>query len=327
MKPINKLQIHTEAKPLSTEAKLPILEKKALSLNQLKRGVAMDSLDSPSNTLIPSITSITVIPPNSKTLLSFALNTSISINTLNASSTNTLVTSALDCSSSSKTFKSFATNTLNSSSTNTLCTPSSANIFENSSTSSFTPFINNNIKNQSPRMRRLASKLSVIQISLDPPSPPRIASLGDFVDFYPDHIHHENLYMEKFHRVDDAFLLQVPRGSIGGMSDWDLGSQDLPRQCSPPPRRSSYTSTMTNSSTNEECGPNSSLFSLTNSYQSLLLSPLSGVSNAEGGILQRQRSSASSSYSRENTPPEFVYHQQMYENSARRSFSVLVWYF
>lgn len=136
---------------------------------------------------------------------------------------------------------------------------------------------------RSPRMRRLADQLSVIRISLDPPSPPPFESClqspTPTSEIPPSWKHFE---------YQSANLLQVPKT--------ETQPDDQPRT-SPPPRRCSYASTLSENS--------SVSFSLNASYQNLL-SP-SGYFTRRSQ--SRSTNSSNHSYSDDNeTPPnEFVF--------------------
>lgn len=137
---------------------------------------------------------------------------------------------------------------------------------------------------RSPRIRRLAEHLSVIRISLDPPSPPPFESClqspTPTSEIPPGwkHFEHQN--------IESANLLQIPKTET--MPD------DMPRS-SPPPRRCSYASTYSENSS----------ISLNASYQNLL-SP-SGYFTRRSQ--SRSTNSSNHSYSDDNeTPPnEFVF--------------------
>uniref|UniRef100_A0A1I8BAJ9 Uncharacterized protein n=1 Tax=Meloidogyne hapla TaxID=6305 RepID=A0A1I8BAJ9_MELHA len=90
----------------------------------------------------------------------------------------------------------------------------------------------------SPRMRRFAERLAVIQISLDPPSPPEFAlqSPDENQQRAPVPFWAQPGYENYFRPIEDSLLLQVPR-----LLDQD--DADPMRECSPPPRRCSYAST------------------------------------------------------------------------------------
>jgi hypothetical protein len=134
---------------------------------------------------------------------------------------------------------------------------------------------------RSPRMRRLASHLSVIRISLNPPSPP--PPMYEEQSPSPSFTLAVPAPWLQDHPIENSRLLQVPRG--------DQLCDEVPRQCSPPPRRCSYASTLSE---------NSSL-SLNTSYQNLL-SPFPVTNN-------NASRSSTHSYSDDNeTPPnEFLY--------------------
>ena len=130
-------------------------------------------------------------------------------------------------------------------------------------------------------MRRFADKLAVIKISLNPPSPPLITesecptpvAAGDIIPGFGDFL---------LPVINGNNLLQVPK------SDTD----EIERQCSPPPRRCSQTSTFSDNS--------SVSISLNASYQNLL-SP--GVQNSNRGRSASHRYSEGS-----DTPPnEFLF--------------------
>uniref|UniRef100_A0A914HA79 non-specific serine/threonine protein kinase n=1 Tax=Globodera rostochiensis TaxID=31243 RepID=A0A914HA79_GLORO len=158
---------------------------------------------------------------------------------------------------------------------------------------------------QSPRMRRFAERLAVIQISLDPPSPPEFALQSPPDEPPPSYnpFWMSPAYENYFRPIEDSLLLQVPRVSDGE------DAADLLRQCSPPPRRCSYASTLSE---------NSSSISLNTSYQSLLFSP-SGTDQPQhtqrshGYSRERSRSSTHCSEGESDTPPlptnevQFVY--------------------
>ncbi|KAL3090393.1 hypothetical protein niasHS_006845 [Heterodera schachtii] len=161
-------------------------------------------------------------------------------------------------------------------------------------------------QSQSPRMRRFAERLAVIQISLDPPSPPEFA-LQSPPDDPPPSFHPFWLspaYESHFRPIEDSLLLQVPK-----VNDCEDAPNPF-RQCSPPPRRCSFASTLSESSS----------ISLNTSYQSLLFSP-SGVDQTPhlaqrcpyGHSRRRSRSSTHCSEGEADTPPlptneaEFVY--------------------
>lgn len=144
----------------------------------------------------------------------------------------------------------------------------------------------------SPRIRRLASHLSVIQISLNPPSPPesQFYSPAEQDEKYSPWFSFEPHRQQFFRPIDDAFLLQVPR--LSDLGD-DGDSSAMVDRSSPPPRRCSYASTYSENSS----------VSLNTSYQSLLFAPHSPTSRSR---------TQSYSYSDDNdTPPTnesaFVY--------------------
>ncbi|KAH7704802.1 hypothetical protein AAVH_28003 [Aphelenchoides avenae] len=133
---------------------------------------------------------------------------------------------------------------------------------------------------KSPRMRRLAEHLSVIRISLNPPSPPPSPPLQ------PSPSPSSKLPASWLHEypISSSRLLQVPRV--------DPTPDEVPRQCSPPPRRCSYASTTSENSS----------ASMNASYQNLL-SPFISLHRSTS------RSSSAHSYSDDNeTPPnEMLY--------------------
>lgn len=94
-----------------------------------------------------------------------------------------------------------------------------------------------------PRMRRLASQLGSIRISLDPPSPPPVVDRR--------HSAAQQRQQQQLQVFFDVNHLQVP------------AENDVPRVSSPPPdRRSSYASTASDNS--------SITIPMSSSYQSLL---------------------------------------------------------
>ena len=139
---------------------------------------------------------------------------------------------------------------------------------------------------RSPRMRRLAEHLSVIRISLDPPSPPAFESClqspTPTSEIPPSWKHFEQ------QNIEISNLLQVPRA--------EATPEDIPRN-SPPPRRCSNASNFSENS--------SMSLSLNASYQNLL--------SPSGYFTRRSQSrgtySSNHSYSDDNeTPPnEFVF--------------------
>uniref|UniRef100_A0A915MCA7 Uncharacterized protein n=1 Tax=Meloidogyne javanica TaxID=6303 RepID=A0A915MCA7_MELJA len=94
------------------------------------------------------------------------------------------------------------------------------------------------LSSTSPRMRRFAERLAVIQISLDPPSPPEFAlqSPDENSGRAPVPFWAQPGYENYFRPIEDSLLLQVPRVL-------DQDDADPMRECSPPPRRCSYAST------------------------------------------------------------------------------------
>ncbi|KAI1715797.1 hypothetical protein Ddc_10865 [Ditylenchus destructor] len=198
---------------------------------------------------------------------------------------------------------------------------------------------------RSPRRRsprrfrpRIGSQLALIQISLDPPSPPNEPIFDETLDDSPQS---KGPYDERkestssgyelpplppggggpnsgsnyywpgidypFPAIESSRLLQVPKG--------ELMDVEMPRQCSPPPRRCSNVSNISNisyTSTTSERSDLSSM-SLTGSYQNLL-SPY--------GLRFGSRSSTQSYSADEcDTPPEFI---DASGSSGGRPYSMIV---
>uniref|UniRef100_A0A914YMC7 Uncharacterized protein n=1 Tax=Panagrolaimus superbus TaxID=310955 RepID=A0A914YMC7_9BILA len=144
----------------------------------------------------------------------------------------------------------------------------------------------------SHRMRRFADKLAVIQISLDPPSPPLIiqsmesecstpAAAGDIIP----------TFNEFSFPISNSNFLTVPK----------CERDECERESSPPPRRCSQGSTLSDNS--------SITISLATSYQNLLSPSYLGYSN-NNNINNKQRDrSTSYCYSEDSaTPPsEFLF--------------------
>ncbi|KAL6735902.1 hypothetical protein Aduo_006301 [Ancylostoma duodenale] len=119
---------------------------------------------------------------------------------------------------------------------------------------------------RSPRMRRLASQLASIKISLDPPSPPYTRSPTDVC------------ISTKQNLGSDMIYLQVP-----AESDAIRPLPDTLQPSSPPPdRRSSFASTLSDAS--------SVTFPMSTSYQSLLSPMWTSTKHSidEGELLAEQ---------------------------------------
>lgn len=135
-------------------------------------------------------------------------------------------------------------------------------------------------------MRRFADKLAIIKISLDPPSPPLIiaesecptpAAAGDIIP----------TFNEFTFTIENTNFLTVPK----------LEKDDCERQSSPPPRRTSNVSTLSDNS--------SVTISLATSYQNLLSPSHYFIDNTN----RRRDRSASHCFSEDSgTPPnEFLF--------------------
>lgn len=116
-------------------------------------------------------------------------------------------------------------------------------------------FNTKNLNSKNSRIKLLASQLSVIHISLNPPSPSPPPETNFINSESP--INYDENYISSFYsqnnfnyQIDDFNLLQVPGNN-------DILNDAMPRQHSPPPRRLSYASTTLENSLN-------------NSYQNLL---------------------------------------------------------
>jgi|UniRef100_A0AC35F4Z8 hypothetical protein len=144
----------------------------------------------------------------------------------------------------------------------------------------------------SHRMRRFADKLAVIRISLDPPSPPLIftesecptpAAAGDIIP----------TFNEFSFPIENTKFLTVPK----------YERDECERLTSPPPRRCSQTSTLSDNS--------SITISLATSYQNLLSPSYLGCSNTgnNNNINKQRDRSTSYCYSEDSvTPPsEFLF--------------------
>lgn len=158
---------------------------------------------------------------------------------------------------------------------------------------------------KNPCMKRLASQLAVIHISLDPPSPPPLepnyTNSKLSVDYSKDNYISSFTWQYDYgHRIDDSRLLQVPGSS-------DLLDDGIPRQCSPPPRRFSYAST---TSENSSTSPNAS-------YQNLLSPFIYSIDS----MMDRQTSHSVGSDDSETPPPIIGYRHG--RSASNRSFDTI----
>lgn len=160
---------------------------------------------------------------------------------------------------------------------------------------------------KSPRMKRLASQLAIIHISLDPPSPP--PSKPDYTDSELSIDYGEN-YVPPFywqydcsHRINNSHLLQVPGSN-------DLLDDGMPRQHSPPPRRCSYASTTSENSS----------ISLNASYQNLLSPFMYNLRITPNNVIDRQTSHSITSDDSETPPPMLGF--QRNSSSNIRNFDI-----